>query len=70
MAITPTSNWIDVASRLQICLSDINSWMCCNFLKINQEKLSLLSLPQNTEFIILMKLASILREIELKSHHV
>ncbi|XP_062609775.1 uncharacterized protein LOC134271589 [Saccostrea cucullata] len=43
MAIAPTSNWIDVASRLQTCLSDISSWMRSYFLKINQEK---------TDFII------------------
>jgi hypothetical protein len=42
MAITPISNWIDVASRLQICLSDISSWMRSNFLKINQEKTELI----------------------------
>jgi hypothetical protein len=42
MAIKPTSNWIDVASRLQICISDISSWMRSNFLKINQEKTQLI----------------------------
>lgn len=49
MAITPTSNWIDIASRLQICLSDIGSWMRSNYLKINQEKTELI--VQNTKLI-------------------
>lgn len=42
MAITPTSNWVDIASRLQTCLSDIGSWMRSNYLKINQEKTELI----------------------------
>lgn len=44
MTITPTWNQRDVSLLLQVYLSDIRSWVCSNFLKINQEKSELIVL--------------------------
>ena len=67
LAITPTSNWIDIASRLQMCLSDIRSWMRSNYLKINQEKTELIVF-QNTKIITSKNSTSILTATKLASH--
>ena len=40
---------INQLSKLQTCLKDIKSWMCCNFLMLNSEKTEILVLPKTLE---------------------
>jgi len=42
LVIEPCDNWNNVSIRLQVCLSDISSWMRTNLLKLNQDKTELI----------------------------
>jgi hypothetical protein len=38
IVIKPIDNWINIATRMEACLSDISAWMKSNMLKLNQDK--------------------------------
>ena len=42
MVIKPLDNWENYFSKLELCLSDISSWMSTNMLKLNQDKTELI----------------------------
>lgn len=42
LVIDSRENWNSVVPRLEVCLSDISSWMHSNMLKINQDKTELI----------------------------
>ncbi|CAC5412707.1 unnamed protein product [Mytilus coruscus] len=42
MFIKPLDNWVNYFSKLELCLSDISSWMSTNMLKLNQDKTELI----------------------------
>ncbi|CAC5417930.1 unnamed protein product [Mytilus coruscus] len=42
MVIKPLDNWVNYFSKLELCLSDISSWMSTNMLKLNQDKTELI----------------------------
>ncbi|CAC5411396.1 unnamed protein product [Mytilus coruscus] len=46
MVIKPLDNWVNYFSKLELCLSDISSWMSTNMLKLNQDKTELIILTQ------------------------
>ena len=46
MIIKPLDDWNDYFARLELCLSDISSWMSKNLLKLNQDKTELIIFTQ------------------------
>lgn len=42
LVIKPIDNWINIATRMEACLSDISAWMKSNMLKLNQDKTELI----------------------------